>query len=207
LAGPASYTTTFARTEMPISEGRRWVNGAAVGLDWHDVQTTRGVAFGTNSPTNYTDPTALLTGDWGLDYTVTATVHSVKQNPAYFQEVELRLRSALSAHRCTGYEVNFRCLKTPDAYMQIVRWNGPVGDFTYLKSRGGAKFGVADGDVVKANIVGNVIKVYRNDTLLDTATDDTFKTGLPGMGFNANVGDSFGDFGFSKWSVTVIPSN
>src|SRR3977135_3307741 len=42
-----TYTTTFPLNETPISEGNEWINGKAVGLNWADVHTTRGMAFGT----------------------------------------------------------------------------------------------------------------------------------------------------------------
>jgi hypothetical protein len=42
------------------------------------------------------------------------------------EEVELRLRSSLSAHKATGYEIDFRCSKADKACSEIVRWNGPL---------------------------------------------------------------------------------
>jgi hypothetical protein len=202
VSGSPIYSTSFPLTENPISESGKWANGGAVGLDWHNVQTTPGYAFGTNAPTNYTDPTAILTGSFGSDYTVQATVYSVNQTSSYYQEVELRLRSSVSAHSCTGYEVNFRCLKTSDAYCQIVKWNGAEGDWTELDGRGGSQYGVSTGDVVKATVIGNTITAYINGSPVLSVNDSTFATGNPGMGFNANVGNSYTDFGFTNWSVT-----
>ena len=69
-----------------------------------------------------------------------ATVHSVNQNDNIYEEVELRLRSSLSPHRSTGYEITFRCSKTANAYAQIVRWDGPLGKFTYLNSHWGPQY-------------------------------------------------------------------
>jgi hypothetical protein len=48
-------------------------------------------------------PTALLTGTWGKNQTVKAKVFSRNQTEKYYQEVEIRLRSTLTRHRCTGY--------------------------------------------------------------------------------------------------------
>src|SRR5436309_4657318 len=64
------YTTNFSRAENPISEGGRWLNGQTDGLDWTDVRTTPGFAFGTEiggnrpAPQRYDDSTALLKGTW-----------------------------------------------------------------------------------------------------------------------------------------------
>ena len=202
-----TYTTHFPLTENPISEGSNWINGQTTGIDWHDVSTTPGLAIGHQSGKSYTDGTALLTGAWGPTQSVEATVHTVNQNDACYQEVEMRLRSALSAHSCTGYEISFKASKTSSAYLIIVRWNGAVGDFTMLQQYSAAQYGVADGDKVKATITGNVITAYLNDVKVGTATDGTYAEGSPGMGFNLETGDSAcvgtnGDYGFTSLTAT-----
>jgi hypothetical protein len=102
-------------TENPISENGMWINGGTTGLDWHDLSTTPGLAIGHQSGSSYTDGTALLTGSWPPDQTAEALVHAKNPNDSCYQEVELRLRSALSAHTCTGYEVSFKATKTGSA--------------------------------------------------------------------------------------------
>ena len=92
-----------------------WINGGTTGLDWHDLSTTPGLAIGHQSGSSYTDGTALLTGSWPPDQTAEALVHAKNPNDSCYQEVELRLRSALSAHTCTGYEVSFKATKTGSA--------------------------------------------------------------------------------------------
>src|SRR5258705_8339267 len=49
-----------------------------------------------------------------------------RSNPTY-EEVELRLRTTVTNHSITGYEINFRCTSDASRYVQIVRWNGPPG--------------------------------------------------------------------------------
>jgi hypothetical protein len=201
------YTTAFPLTENPISEGGNWIDGQAVGLDWHDVSTTPGLAIGHQSGSSYTDGTALLTGAWGPTQTVEAVVHTVNPKESCYQEVEMRLRSNLTAHSCTGYEISFKATKSAGAYLIIVRWNGPVGDFTYLENSTGAQYGIAEGDTVKATIVGNVITAYLNGVAVGTATDSTYTTGNPGMGFNLETSDAScigtnGDYGFTRFTAT-----
>jgi hypothetical protein len=196
-----SYSTRFQTDEDPISEGRKWINGRTVGIDWYNVNTKNGVAYGEVSKGAYTDPTALLAGTWGKNQTVKARVFSRNQTEKYYQEVEIRLRSTLTPHHCTGYEVFWRCLKTQNAYVEIVRWNGKVRDWTSLKKHTGAKYGVKDGDLVEATIVGNLIKGYVNGVEVISATDRTYRDGNPGIGFNYGVGESNGDFGFSSYVV------
>jgi len=196
-----SYTTRFKLDEAPISEGGKWINGGKDGIDWFNVVARNGVAHGEVSRGAYTDPTTLLAGTWGRNQSVKARVFSRNQTEKYYQEVEIRLRSKISPHRCTGYEVFWRCLKSPNAYAEIVRWNGKVGDWTSLKKHNGMQYGVKDGDLVEATIVGNVIRGYINGVEVISVTDDTYTEGSPGMGFNYGVGDSNGDFGFTSYEV------
>lgn len=198
-----TYTTNFPLTENPISERGNWESGKTVGLDWAEIATIPGCAFGLESGANgFDDATALLTGTWAPNQTVRGTVHTVNQSDKIYEEVELRLRSSLSPHSATGYEVNFRCSKTKNAYAEIVRWNGALGSFTYLIQRKGAQFGVADGDVVKATMIGNVITAYINGILVAQATDSTYTTGRPGMGFflQGTTGVNR-DYGFTSFTA------
>jgi hypothetical protein len=205
--GAHSYSTLFPLTESPISEGGHWINGGAVGLDWTNVSTTPGLAIGHQVGASYTDATALLTGTWGSDQTASATVYSVQPNDACSQEVELRLRSAIAAHVNTGYEISYKASPSASAYLIIVRWNGALGDFTYLSNNIGAQFGVKNGDVVSASIVGHVITAYKNGAQMAQATDSTFSAGSPGMGFNlenapTGCAGTNGDYGFTTYSAS-----
>jgi hypothetical protein len=199
------YKTNFSKTEDPISEGGIWLNGRADGIDWADVVTAHERAMGSGGAVEYSDPTALLAGAWGPDQEAQATVYSRNQTNKYYQEVEIRLRSAMSAHVCTGYEIFFRCLKTPEAYLVIARWEGPLAKFSYASQLKGAEYGVADGDTIKASIIGNEIKVYKNGVLLVSVKDDTFKTGNPGIGFNYGCEGTYGDFGLLSFMATDSP--
>ncbi len=199
-----TYVAKLGVAEDPISENGEWISGKAVGIDWADVATTPNFAYGTESSGGgYDDSMALLTGTWGPDQMAEATVHSINQNANIYEEVELRLRSSLSTHRSTGYEINFRCLKTAYGYTQIVRWEGPLGKFKYLASQQGAKYGVANGDVVRATIVGNVITAYINGIRMLRAKDETYGTGNPGIGFFLQGSSGVNqDYGFSSFKAS-----
>ena len=57
-----TYTTNFPLAENPISEGGRWINGDVTGLDWSNVRTNAGLAYGTQGGNgNYDDSVALFT--------------------------------------------------------------------------------------------------------------------------------------------------
>jgi hypothetical protein len=209
------YSTSFRADESPVSEGDLWINGHAVGLDWKDVSTVSGLAFGADSSgdPHYDDPTAILSGVWGPDQTVQAKVHTVNQSSDHvYEEVEIRLRTTISPHRNSGYEINFRCTHDGSQYVEIVRWNGRLGDFTYLRQVEGGP-GLYDGDVVRASIIGSVITAFINGTQVAQATDATFTQGNPGMGFyldgkaglNADYGFTF--FSASDGAIPWSPSN
>jgi hypothetical protein len=207
IASSRTYTTTFPLTENPLSEGGNWRDGGTVGLDWTNVSTALGRATGLQCCASYTDATALLTGSWGADQTATATVYATNPLDDCYQEVELRLRSALSAHRSTGYEISFKSSQTSAAYLIIVRWNGPLGDFTYLVNEHGTQYAVKTGDVISAQIVGTVITAYKNGVQMGQATDNTYAGGNPGMGFNletkvAGCAGTNGDYGYTTFTAT-----
>jgi hypothetical protein len=209
--GAQKFATDFSLTENPISEGGRWINGGSVGLDWTNVSTTPGLAIGHQVGASYTDATALLTGTWEPDQIATATVHMVSPKDACFQEVELRLRSAITAHVITGYEISFKVSQTSEAYLIIVRWNGALGSWDFLTKTQGAQFALRNGDVVSAKIVGNVITAYLNGVQkgqvdITSIGGAVYSTGNPGMGFNlenspAGCPGTNGNYGYTSFTA------
>ena len=230
--GPSlrSYRTSFPASENPVSEGGIWLNGRTDGIDWADVIASNGEVYGAvtrmavaerrveqgnldamaggaaGPEGDYDDPTAVLAGRWGRNQYARAAVFSRNPTDQYFQEVEIRLRSTITPHRCTGYEIFFRCLKTQDGYAEIVRWNGKIGDFTSLAKLSGPEYGVEDGDVIEASIAGDVIRGYVNGVEKISAVDDVFGQGGPGIGFNFFVGDTNVDHGFRYFEVDTYDS-
>ena len=118
-------------------------------------------------------------------------------------EVELRLRTTITPHSITGYEVNFS-LNPNSQYLEIVRWNGPLDNFTLLAS---APIYVVNGDVVKATAIGNTITVYKNGTQVLQTTDSTYSTGSPGIGFYDNADTNWTGFGFSNFSASNVSAS
>jgi hypothetical protein len=113
------------------------------------------------------------------------------------------LHWADDAHNARGYECN---LAWNGGYAEIVRWNGKLGDFTYL-IRSGAPSGVHQGDVFSAKIVGDKITSYLNGVQIATATDSTFTDGNPGKGLwrgGGNAEVTLGDYGFESYTATAV---
>jgi hypothetical protein len=202
-----------------------WINGQTDGIDWIDCMTQNGGEVcgkvsrmtvaerraeqvheeagddDAGTAGDYDDPTAVLSGEWGRNQYGKATVFCRNPTNKYFQEVEIRLRSSITPHSCTGYEVFWRALKTDEGYAEIVRWNGAIGDFTSLARKVGSEFGVKDGDVVEASIEGDLIRGFINGVEVITATDDVFSEGAPGVGFNFFVSTTNVDHGFTSFEV------
>lgn len=133
--------------------------------------------FGTEPGTvNFDDSTAVLTGTWGPNQTAQGTVRTVGSDTTQFEEVEIRLNSSITSNSITGYEINCS-VKSDDPYTQIVRWNGPLGNFTLLDARG---TGCRNGDVLKAINRNGTITSYINGTAILSVTDHAFTGGSPG---------------------------
>ena len=218
-----SYRTEFRGNETPISEGGIWMNGRKDGVDWCDILMRDGLAYGEVSRNqlaerraeqaalgagiegapvgDYDDPTAVLTGKWGPNQYGRARVFTKNQTDKYFQEVQIRLRHNMSPKSCSGYEVFWRCLDSEAGYAEIVRWNGPVGGWKSLAKLVGKQYGIKDGDLIEASIIGNVITGYLNGVKSISVVDDNIKSGAPGIGFNFGVGQTNADHGMRSFEV------
>jgi hypothetical protein len=207
-SGTVTFSSDFNLTESPLSEGGIWKHA---GLDWTRVNSANGNAFGTQLGGGAFDDSYAYLSGFPADQSVSAVI---RKDPAFStnstREVELLLRWSDSAHDAHGYECN---LASNGGYAEIVRWNGPIGSFTYVANQGsgGTQAGVHDGDVFSAEIRGNVIITRLNGVQLNTANVATiggpvWTTGNPGMGFWKGGGSSFpGDYGFKSFSASSAP--
>lgn len=202
-----TYSTRFKVEENPLSDRGKWQNS---GLDWTSVRTSHGIAFGTQTGTNtgarrYDDSYAHLSG-FPPDQEAWGQAYIAKPDSSCHQELEVLLRWASSPHRTTGYECFARCVNNEASYVQIVRWEGPLGKFTYLADLRGTNYGLKHGDLLKASIVGNLITVYINGVEKARVTDDTHKSGNPGLGLFLQADGSRGigsntNFGFASFAA------
>ena len=129
-----TYSMNFEGEENPLSENGKWVNNS---LDWTKIRKGGGIAYGTQSgtkkgPARFDDSFAHLTGfppdheAWGGVLRVT------KPDPNCNQEVEILLRWTSSEHSTTGDECFGKCVVGNRSWLQIVRWDGPLGKYTTL---------------------------------------------------------------------------
>jgi hypothetical protein len=199
-----TYATSFPLTENPISEQGNWI---VSGGDFASVRTISGLAFGTQTgtrtaPGKYDDSTALLTGSWGTDQFVQIVVHyDGAPTDSDYDEVEIRLRSAISEKSNTGYEINCRVGRPGmEGYIQVGKINGPIGDFSgSFDERYGIDYACHDGDVLTATIVGTTLTAYINARQVLQANDSTYSAGAPGIGFyHEKTQAQNSDFGISR---------
>ena len=224
-----TYATDFLLEENPISEGGAWQHR---GAPWAMVRTFGHRAVGTQTGSGgYDDAYAHLSG-FGPNQTAQATLWKdpvigndsitcrilrrliwgrLRGNycaGAGLHEVELLLRWADSATGARGYECN---LSWDGKYAEIVRWNGPFADFTYITKQRTFGAGIMPpntGDIFKATISGNTINVYLNkndgkgDQLIVLGTDRTYSDGGPGMGFYVEGSADPTQFGFTSFKAS-----
>jgi len=196
-----TYSTNFPNPpapESPISEGGEWVHNGTL---WTKVDTTTNRAFGTQDNTGaYDDSYAYLQG-FPVNQQCQGTIHKASPSGTAI-ECEVLLRWLDTTSNARGYECN---LAYDGSYTEIVRWNGAFGDFTILSHvNPGAT--PANGDVLSAKIIGTTITVFLNGVQINTATDSTWSSGNPGMGFykdNESTGSN--TYCFSAYSATGLP--
>jgi hypothetical protein len=220
-----TYTTNFPINENPISESGSWVGGQTAGNNlWGNVQTNGTMAFGVTEPTQYGDPTAILTGTWGNQQTAKATI-KVNTTPTgtCCHEAEVRLRMTInsSAHTITGYEVYCSVMPSPNNYCHIASWGGPNGSWVNMVDYAGSLSTLVNGDILEGNVSGTnpaTITAYvthnnvrtqimsvqdsGNFTFSDGHKYGPWTTGNPGIGFYNNQDSNWSYFGFSSFTAT-----
>ena len=190
-----SYSTDFALTENPISEGGRWHQTAT---QWTKVKTMNGIACGTNGQRDtYDDSFAYLAG-FPADHEIEGVI--ARNNPTgENHEVELLLRWGDTSSSIQGYE----CLLNFQGSIQIFRLNSRfITSSADYEQLGAGRYLVnpQSGDRFRARIVGFDISVYFNNELLATATDTQrrWASGNPGIGFFKRASGLNESFGFTS---------
>ena len=120
-------------------------------------------------------------------------------SPGVSHEIELLLRFSITANDAHGYEV----LWGVTGELNVVRWNGPLGDYTAWNGGSGPNIGEpADGDVLRAEMTGSILTVYKNASLvLTAASETTYTTGQPGIGFWPTTGATLASLGWKSFSA------
>lgn len=216
-----TYSTSFPRTENPISEGGKWVGGQSAGGNlWGDIQTKGGMAYGVSEPTLYGDPTAILTGPWAADQQAQVTVKITSTPTVCCHEIEVRLRVTIDENRITGYEV-YCSVAAGSRYCHIARWSGPNGLYCNIEPSSPHIY-LVNGDVLKGTVTGSkpaLITGYVNGVRIMQVSDTgneggegpdcgagrpVFTAGSPGIGFYDNQSDNkWNYFGVSNFSANA----
>lgn len=174
-----AYFTDFNTTENPLSEGGAWT---VAGSSWSHVATANGRAYGTQTGSNgtgYDDSNACLSG-FSQNHQGEGVIY-VAPGITGTHEIEILLRWAINGASTTGLEISFDSAGgvTP------VRWNGAYESFSVLtwdSGTGSKGSALADGDIIKAKIVGSTVTAYINGTLVGTVVVASPPSGQPGIG-------------------------
>jgi hypothetical protein len=214
VSGPtALYSTDFGLIENPISEGGKWIDGLLVGLDWNNPLTSAGRATASvlsGITSRYNDNIAHLSASAGT-FTPNQFAQAMVYRAAGYDpspskhEVELLLRFSITNDVARGYEIGWG----QEGYIFLVRWNGALGDFTALYDPGvGSIAAPVDGDVLRAEIVGDNVYVYLNGSLvpgwpqaITSQGAPTWSSGQPGMGFWPVDGATPENFGWRSYGA------
>jgi hypothetical protein len=223
VSGSSGFSTTFPNIENPLNQGGAWLNGALDGTAWNNVQVFGSErCVGTNQVSN-TPPQRYMDSNAQLKTSVfTANADQWAQGTVYRNgtytpvgdkhEIELYLRMSISANSITGYEIMWGMDSTIGFYLDIVRWNGTLGDFTTIIDGGDGSIPAPnDGDVLRAEIVGNLITVKLNGSIITSpvnfsAIDITsvgtpvYSSGQPGLGFWPTLSATPENYGWKAWS-------
>jgi hypothetical protein len=180
------FSTSFTTSENPISEGGAWAHNTA--NPWQKVQTTGANAIAAAYTELFDDAYAFLANWSGDNYEVIATVYWPGGGAG---ELELLLRLSDSATQVKAYE----CLYNVGGSWQIVRWNGPLGDYTVIHQGGTVPGGGSDGNQIRATIVGSTITMYwrasptNSWTTLGSVIDSVLSSGKPGIAIYVHAAD------------------
>lgn len=220
--GQELFSTDFGTSaEDPISQGGKWLNGAADGTYWSNVVLGSGHAYAKNhvegTKALYADGLAQLKTsvvDFQPDQFAVGTVYkSGSYTASAAHEIELLLRFEITANNARGYEVLWGLAANgSQAYVAIVRWNGTGGDYSAIYDPGNGSIAMpVTGDVLRAEIRGSSMTVTRNGTAVvsnySLATDiysnslSIWSDGQPGIGFWPKPGATLDGYGWDGFAA------
>ena len=200
------FSTTFPDDENPI--GADWLNGEADGLGWRNFKTIGGIACAAHTSADPTPPFDDAIAQVKSSVIALPANHYIEgivkkvggYNPGVTHELGLFVRFLISANSASGYEayLNFSGNHT------LVRWNGPLNDFTPLASGNISTPTTPDDlDVVRFEADGTTISFYQNGNLRTQVTDSDFATGQTGLQSFMVVGGTPESYGY--YSITTGP--
>jgi hypothetical protein len=199
-----TYTTNFIFTENPVSEAGVWTRNLS--NQWQKLQSIGGAVIAANYTESFDDAYSTVSVP-SNDYEVIATVYWPNQWRAGEHEILLRVTDGPNFVK--GYEF----LYNGGGSWQLVRWNGPLGDYTVIHQGGSVPSG-HHGAQIRAAIVGSNIKLYWRDKPADGWTflngpsgtnDATHTTGKPGIGIYVHAVDGNRmNVGFKSFTVNGL---
>lgn len=208
------YETDFPTAENPLDEGGSWRLGKREGTDWNNPkilaagECVASTLMPIDGSDRYGDDIGIIATSifaFPADQHAKVVVYKVSGYSGTQHEVEVLLRFSVAANDAHGYEV----LWGNPGYLSLVRWNGPLGNYTPLYETDTGDVPVpANGDTLEAQIVGDLVSVWINSTLVldsfDVSAFDgvAFDSGQPGLGIWPVTGSAIANsLGFSHFEA------
>ncbi len=211
------YLTTIFPSPSSNPIPSPWVNNGTL---WTKCQSVAGKCYGTQDGSGAFDDSFDLLVGFPADQSGEAIIFDdigTASDPVDFHEIEIWLRGTTASTSATGYECTIgRRADTHATYSGVTRWNGPFGDFTPFTDFGAVPGGFANGDTLRATIVGNtitmLIKHVGETTFTTIGTVDitsiggtVYSTGNPGIGFFQQGGAAgINTLGFSRFTANNL---
>lgn len=194
-----SYATNFDLTETPISENGTWVPHAA---SWTALISSGGNAIDSQDNSGAFDDSNTCLRGFPPDQRASGIIHKGATSGGMEAELLLRWDIDAAGNLTRGYECN---LHQAGNYAEIVRWNGGLGSFNYVKHVDNVAT-PADGDTFSAEIVGNQIRTYLNGVILATGDigsigGTVWGDGNPGVGMFRHTGAASSTYGFQSYAA------
>lgn len=203
-------------------------HGLTNGVNWGDVRLVSNRLHGTtvSGGPPYDDSVMVFPGTWGDTITITCTIYRTGDNlAASSQEVELLLCGEIGPNWAAFYECMIS-VHGSSLYADIIRWNGGGGNvianYTFLKHQTAGVPVVANGNIFKAEKIGNTITTYLDSgsgfvqmATADIRTDPAaqnpygpsiYTRGYPGIGFFQRGGASSNLLDFGATNLTISSS-
>jgi hypothetical protein len=219
------FTPTLSGSVNPFPGA---LHGLSDAFNWGDVRLVNDRLHGTtvSGGPPYDDSIMLFPGTWGDDVRITATLYRTGDaSAASSQEVELLLCGEIGPFWAAFYECMIS-VHASNIYADIIRWNGGGGsviaNYTFLKHQTAGVPAVANGNVFRAEKVGNIITTYLDSgagfvqmATADITTDpaeanaygkSVYTRGMPGIGFFQRGGTSANllDFGATNLQISAL---
>jgi hypothetical protein len=205
VVDPFLFIDSFASNQNPYAP-TGGLGGASFFGDWGDMRALDGHCIGTTISVNDYDDSLIVWDTGSADHYVEAVIYrsSAGYDGGASHEAQLIVRAAGSNGDLDLLEV---LCEHRSSSLQLVHWNGALNDVTVDSFTTGGSIGATpqDGDVFRAEMVGNTIAVKWNGSTVATKSTSLYAgNSMAGIMCFARPGVTLANFGFHSVSVGAL---